>query len=124
MTVAFLFLASLAHAQNEVMLNRLCKSWSLTKIVNQETNKTEEATPGFKMIIRTDHTLSQGLFPDGVINSTWELNDQTMMLTIIDVKTKFVSKLKVLRITPDELQLQESSSDTPVILYYRPDTDE
>lgn len=124
MTVAFLFLASLAQAQNEVMLNRLCKFWSLTKIVNQETNKTEEAPPGFKMIIRSDHTLSQGLFPDGVINSTWELNDQTMILTIIDVKTKFVSKLKVLRITPDELQLQESSSDAPVILYYRPDADE
>ncbi len=124
LTVAFLFLAFYSQAQNQVVLNRLCKSWRLTKIINQSTNTSEEAPQNFKMIIRSDHTLSQGMFPDGVIHSTWQLNEQTMVFTITDVKTKFISQLKVMRITSDELQLQESSSDMPVILYYRPDSEE
>jgi hypothetical protein len=124
LTVAFLLIYSVASAQSQVVLNRLCKSWSLNKIVNLALNTSETAPPGFKLVIRKDHTLSQGMFPDGIIESTWQLEEQTMTLIITDVKTKFVTKLKILRITTVELQIQESESDTQTVIYYTADKEE
>jgi hypothetical protein len=112
-----------ASAQNQVLINRLCKSWVLTKVNHTGTKTIEQAPPNFKLVIHADHTLEQGMFPDGVIKSTWSINEQSMMLQITDQKTNLQYNLKVLRITGDELELQDNNNNEPVIIYYRTESE-
>ncbi len=123
--VAFLICISLtSSAQNQVLMNRLCKSWNLIKINNTITKSIETAPANFKLVIHSDHTLEQGMFPDGVIKSTWTMNEQSMTLNITDINTNLQYNLKVLRITGDELELQDNNNNEPAIIYYRAEADQ
>ncbi len=116
--VTFTSLSS--NAQNQVLLNRLCQSWSLVKINNVTTNTTEQAPSNFKLIIHQGNQLEQGLFPEGMIQSNWILDEKSMMLRITDVKTQFHYDLKIVRITSEELELEDNNNEL-VIVYYRRD---
>jgi hypothetical protein len=112
-----------ASAQHQVLMNRLCKSWSLTTIQNITRQTAETAPANFILNIKPDYTMEQGILPDGIIQSTWSFNEANMILTVSDIKTKMNYELKILRITNEELELQDNTTGEQIIIHYKASTD-
>ena len=71
------------------------------------------------MIINPDHTVKQGMSPDGLIEGKWSANEKTMMLLIKDNVTGQDYKMKINSVSTDELVLQDPSSNPAVFIHYR-----
>jgi hypothetical protein len=46
-----------------------------------------------------------------------------MILTVSDIKTKMNYELKILRITNEELELQDNTTGEQIIIHYKASTD-
>ena len=79
---------------------------------------TDQAVGDFVMILHPDHTLEQGMYPDGLIRSTWEIDEQNRILSIKDNQTGLVYKMKIVKLTVSELVLQDVAADSGLTIYY------
>lgn len=79
---------------------------------------TDQTVGDFVMMLHPDHTLEQGMYPDGLIRSTWEIDEQNRMLSIKDNQTGLVYKMKIVKLTSSELVLQDQSVDSGLTIYY------
>jgi hypothetical protein len=61
----------------------------------------------------------QGLTPDGLIPGTWSLDTKTMIITVKDNKTGSSYKMRIIKISSDELILQTVDDDKALVLYYK-----
>jgi len=109
-----------AQAPPTVLENRLCKTWKLDR--TEQGNKVTQADNSlndFVMIISSDHTVKQGMNPDGLINGTWTFDEKNMMLIIKDETTGEEYKMKITSVTPTELILQDTTSTPALFIHYR-----
>lgn len=72
----------------------------------------------FMITFHHDHTMEQGLYPDGLIRSTWTADDANRIIAISDLETGVVYKMKVLVISTDQLVLQDASNPGGITIYY------
>ncbi len=118
----FLFLSITTKAQvnSDVMAERLCKSWGLSKIEDgTKTQIADEAQKEYRLIFNKDFTVQQGLAPDGFIPGTWAIDETGLFITITDKSTKTSYKMKIIKLTTDELVLQQNDETRTMIIYYK-----
>lgn len=118
----FLFLSTNSKAQvnSDVMAERLCKSWGLSKIEDgTKTQIADEAQKEYRLIFNKDFTVQQGLAPDGFIPGTWTIDETGLFITITDKSTKTSYKMKIIKLTTDELVLQQNDETRTMIIYYK-----
>lgn len=84
-----------------------------------KTTKADQSLSDFVMIINPDYTVKQGMSPDGLIEGKWSVDEKTMMLMIKDNVTGQDYKMKMISVAPDELVLQDPSSNPEVFIHYR-----
>lgn len=120
--VLFLFFfLQLVNAQSSVSVleSRLCKTWRLTQTVQgDKTVKADLALKDFVMIINSDHTIQQGISPDGLISGTWITDEKNMLLIIKDDVTSQEYKMKIVSIASDELVLNDPSASPVIYIHY------
>ncbi len=125
--ILFLFTAALAAPAQQTqaqtpLLNRLCHTWVLQKMDDGSGKSNPDLSQqDFRLILYSNFTCKQGLQPDGFITSAWQLDETHMNITISDVgaKATHVFVLKILKITEDELSLQQAASDGGLIMTYK-----
>jgi len=83
-----------------------------------KSNGADMALNDFVMIINSDHSVKQGMSPDGLIAGTWTINEKAMILTIKDSVTAQEYKMKIVSITADELTLVDPAGDPAAFIYY------
>ena len=116
----FVYHPGIAQSPLSVLENRLCKTWTLDRTVQGDKSITaDQSLSDFVMIINPDHTVKQGMSPDGLIEGKWSVNEKTMMLMIKDNVTGQDYKMKITSVTPDELVLQDPLSNPAVYIHYR-----
>lgn len=118
----FLFLSfnSKAQVNSDVMAERLCKSWGLSKIEDgTKTQIADEAQKEYRLIFNKDFTVQQGLAPDGFIPGSWTIDETGLFITITDKSTKTSYKMKIIKLTTDELVLQQNDETRTMIIYYK-----
>jgi hypothetical protein len=105
---------------SDVLSTRLCKTWKIDKIVQGEkVALSESLISDFVLIIHPNHSVEQGMSPDGLIPGTWLLDEQNRILTVKDNETGSLYPMKIIAITPDALILQDQSAPVPLTIYYR-----
>jgi len=97
----------------------MVKTESDGKILSQPSGPID-----FRLIIKTDSSLQQGLYPEGLIPSRWLLDENKMILTIIDDKTSMKYLMKIIRVSNTELILQDSNDGELVSIFYKRDAEE
>ncbi len=121
-SIFFLFLTINTQAQGSTAVTqaRLCKSWGLSKIEDgTKTQVADEAQKEYRLIFNKDFTVQQGLAPDGFIPGTWQLDELSSNITITDKSTKTSYKMKIIKLTTDELLLQQNDDVRNLIIYYK-----
>lgn len=114
----FLFAEQKSFAQTPLM-NRLCHTWTLNAMDDGTGKKTVDKAQGeFWLVLKSDMTCKQGLQPEGLIASSWKLDEPNMSLTITDAATQKSYVMKILKINTDELQLQQTPTDGGLLIYY------
>lgn len=119
---AFIFLlAASACAQSaDPLFNRLCKSWSLIKLEdNGQVLPSDEAQSDYRMVFNKDSTVLQGLAPNGFIQSKWQLHEKDMLIIIRDLRTNSTYRLKIIKLTNQELILQNLDDSKSLVIYYK-----
>lgn len=117
-----LFLPFLASAQtgSSVLVNRLCKQWRMEKLVQGEKEIiADHAVGDFLLVIHPDHKAEQGMFPEGLIQATWKLDEDQRIITISDTQTHIDYPMKILSVTAGEMVLQDQSVPGGVTIYYK-----
>lgn len=119
--ILFLFISFQSNAQTtDVIADRLCKNWGLIKIEDgTKTQVADEAQKEYRLIFNKDYTVQQGLAPDGLIPGSWKLDESNSFITITDKSTKTSYKMKILKLTTDELILQQAEDTRTLIIYYK-----
>ena len=112
--------SSKAQGTTDVTSARLCKSWGLVKIEDgTKTQVADEAQKEYRLVFNADHSVQQGLAPDGFIPGTWTIDEAGTTITITDKTTKTSYKMKIIKITTDELVLQQIDDTRTMIIYYK-----
>lgn len=107
-------------ADQALLVNRLCKTWRIEKIVQGDSAAgADNALNDFVLIIQADHTVQQGMYPDGLIKGTWTLDEKNRVFTVKDSETSSVYPMKILSITADEMVIQDQASATSLTIYYK-----
>jgi len=117
----FLFVTPVVKAQSpaSVLENRLCKTWKLERMEQgSKVTTADKALNDFVMIINDDHTIKQGINPDGLISGKWSIDEKTMMLSIHDDTTGQEYKMKVTTVTQNELVLEDTASNPVLYIHY------
>ncbi len=116
---------SKAQVSNSALVNRLCHEWKMVKTESDGKILSQPSGPiDFRLIIKTDSSLQQGLYPEGLIPSRWLLDENKMILTIIDDKTSMKYLMKIIRVSNTELILQDSNDGELVSIFYKRDAEE
>lgn len=63
--------------------------------------------------------MQQGLAPDGFIPGTWTLDEAKNEVVITDKSTKVSYTMKIIKLTTDELVLQQIEDSRTLIIYYK-----
>ena len=79
----------------------------------------DQGEGAFLLILHADHTIEQGLFPDGMIKGTWTVDEEKRLLSIKDTETSVVYQMKVISISAGELILQASEDPNGTTIYYK-----
>ena len=120
----FFLFSSFQHSfsqSSSVVENRLCRTWTLAKIIHGEkTTQADQSLNQFVLMIDPNHTVKQGMMPDGLISGKWTFDEAAMMFIITDDLTGAKYPMKVLSITQDELVLNDTSSQPALYLHYKP----
>ena len=94
---AFTFFFSAQSFSQTPLMDRLCHTWVLQAMDDGTGKKNvDDAQRDFRLIFNKDMTCKQGLQPDGLISSSWKLDEPNMMITIVDVATQKTFSLKIL----------------------------
>jgi hypothetical protein len=119
--VFLLFLFSNADAQiPNPLFERLCKSWGIVKLEdNGHVQKSDEAQADYRLVFNKDSTVLQGLAPDGFIAGTWKIDEKKMIITISDKRTDSSYRLKIIKISNEELILQNLDESKSLVIYYK-----
>ena len=119
--IIFLLFSVRIDAQtSSVLEDRLCKSWGLVKIEDgTKTQNADDAQKDYRIIFNQDHTVQQGLAPDGFIPGTWTLDEAKNEVVITDKSTKVSYTMKIIKLTTDELVLQQIEDSRTLIIYYK-----
>ena len=113
---SFFLLAQSAPSELE---RRLIRTWKLSSIDQGENNsQADQATNDFVLIINSDHTVKQGMNPDGLISGRWSVKEKEMMLVINDDVMNQQYKMKIVLLTNDELILQDPSNNSQLKIHY------
>lgn len=120
----FLLLAVHFNATSQsspsVLEQRLCRTWHFDRIVQgAKESVADRSLSDFVIIIQADHSVKQGMNPDGLINGEWSVNEKEMLLTIRDESTAEVYEMKIVSLSADELILQDPKASSSVMLHYR-----
>ena len=108
-----------AQASLSVLENRIARTWILDRTAQNEKLLSADSAPAdFVMILNADHTSKQGMSPDGLIVSTWSVNEKKMMLTIKDNVTAQEYTMKITSLTPSELVLQDPANTAAAPIHY------
>lgn len=111
---------SAAQPQSSVLMNRLCKSWRMEKLVQGDKEViADNAVGDFMLIIHPDHTVQQGMYPDGLIKATWSVDEPNMVISIKDNETNIVYPMKIISVTRNELVLRDQAAANGVTIYYK-----
>lgn len=117
----FVFTTAGIHAQTTSLLSdRIAHSWKLVKMEENGITKPNDPTLNdYRLIFKNDNTVKQGLQPDGFINGTWTVNEASMIISITDKQTKVKYDVKIIKITADEMILQDLSQQDSMMMYYQ-----
>ncbi|MFI5134850.1 MAG: hypothetical protein ACHQD9_03250 [Chitinophagales bacterium] len=121
MMLLILFASATLEAQSTptVLENRLCKTWKLDRTEQgSKTTPADNSLSDFVMIINSDHTVKQGMNPDGLISGTWTFDEKNMLFIVKDETTGEEYKMKVTSITTDELILEDTTSNPALFIRY------
>jgi len=112
--------ASVAQVSSAVLSERISKTWKMEKLVmGNKVTAGEQGEGAFLLILHADHTIEQGLFPDGMIKGTWTVDEEKRLLSIKDTETSVVYQMKVISISAGELILQTSEDPNGTTIYYK-----
>jgi hypothetical protein len=89
-------------------------------VQGNKTTSPDNALSDFVLIIKPDHTVLQGMNPDGIIKGTWSLEEENRILIVKDDETSSSYKMKIISCTADELVLQDVTSEPSLTIYYKP----
>jgi hypothetical protein len=116
----FFFSVSAQTLSQSVLADRLCKTWTIEKILQPgNSSGSGETASDFVLIINADHSVKQGMYPDGLINGTWTLDDENRIFTVKDNETSSVYPMKIISVTTDAMILQDQSAASSVTIYYK-----
>jgi len=117
----FLMLARHGFGQHALTLaeQRLCRTWKFDHIEQGHRVITaDKSLADFVIIISADHRISQGMYPEGLINGTWTLKENEMVLQIQDETTSQQYEMKIISLTTDALILQDPQAPSSVVIHY------
>ncbi len=121
-TLLFLLITPSCISQTlttDVLSTSLCRAWRIQKIVQEEKiSGNESQLNDFVLIIHSDHSVQQGMSPDGLISGTWMLDEEKRIFTVKDNETGSLYPMKILSITADSLILQDQSPSEPLTIFY------
>lgn len=119
--ISVFFLAADAQTSNQsVLSDRLCKTWKIEKMIQDgKTSKPDNALSDFVLIIHPDHTVQQGMNPDGLIKGSWTLDEKNRVLAVKDNETGTTYQMKVLSVSTNELVLEDQSPNSSLTIYYK-----
>lgn len=110
---------SLAQTDSSILNERIAKSWKMDKLMQgNQVIQSGQSAGMFIIMFHRDHTMEQGLYPDGLIKSTWTADDANRIISISDLETGVVYKMKVLILSTDQLVLQDASNPGGITIYY------
>ncbi|MEO5675535.1 MAG: hypothetical protein ABIQ74_12910 [Chitinophagales bacterium] len=116
----FCFRVSVAQSSLSLLENRLSKIWRLDHTVqDHKLLKADQSLNDFVMILNADHSVKQGMYPEGLIGGKWSVDEKEMMLTIKDDVTSQNYKMKIASLTATELVLHDPQSSQSVFIHYR-----
>jgi hypothetical protein len=117
---SIVFSASAQTATGDAILaGHLCHTWKISKIVQGgKESGPDTALSDFVLIIHPDHTVEQGMTPDGLIKGTWELDEKKRLLEIHDKETGTNYPMKILSVNGKELVLHDESANSSLTIYY------
>ena len=112
--------SSVAQVSPPVLDERISKTWKMEKLVmGNKVTAGDQGEGAFLLILHADHTIEQGLFPDGMIKGTWTVDEEKRLLSIKDTETSVVYQMKVISISAGELILQASEDPNGTTIYYK-----
>jgi hypothetical protein len=117
---SILFSASAQTVTGDAILaDHLCHTWKISKIVQGgKESGPDTALSDFVLIIHPDHTVEQGMSPDGLIKGTWEVDEKKRLLQIHDKETGTYYPMKILSVNEKELVLHDESANSSLTIYY------
>lgn len=97
----------------------ICHSWRLQMMeVNGVKQPPEYIQSTYLIQFDTNHTLQQGIPPDGMIHAKWSWDLNQNIITITDSATSRVYHAKILQLTPHDLTLQDLDDKERSLLFY------
>jgi len=98
---------------------RLCNgTWKLQRL--QSATGMQEQSPAveFRLILSPDGRMQQGLYPEGLVQSTWRFDPMRMVLHVQDVNDANAYTLRVVSLRRNELVLQTEELGERMLMYY------
>lgn len=112
--------SSVAQVSPPVLDERISKTWMMEKLVmGNKVTAGDQGEGAFLLILHPDHTIEQGLFPDGMIKGTWSIDEAKRLLSIKDTETAVVYQMKVISVSAGELILQAAEDPNGTTIYYK-----
>lgn len=99
----------------------ICHSWNLQMIEANGVKQMPEYIQSTYLIqFDTNYTLQQGIPPDGMIHAKWKWDQDQNIITITDSATLRLYHMKILRLTPRDLTLQDlDEKERSLVFYYK-----
>lgn len=98
---------------------RLCDgTWQLQRIQSASGVERQSPAAEFRLILSPDGRMQQGLYPEGLVQSTWRFDPVRMTLYVHDVGYDNTYTLRVLSARRDALTLEMRDLGERTLMYY------
>ena len=74
----------------------------------------------FRMVVESNGSLTQGLYPEGMFESTWQWDGLRLTVRMTDLQSSVTYSLRVLQLTNDRMILEAIENGERTLMYYLP----
>ncbi|HZG01032.1 MAG TPA: hypothetical protein VEY71_08515 [Chitinophagales bacterium] len=98
--------------------SRFVGAWKLERVQTQDGLQVQPPVVEFRTMVAPDGTLSQGLYPEGMFESSWRFDALAMRVRMTDTQSAATYVLRVLQLTDRSLVLEASERGNRTLMYY------
>lgn len=99
---------------------RFVKSWRLDRVQTRDGMQTQPSMIEFRMVVESNGSLTQGLYPEGMFESTWQWDGLRLTVRMTDLQSSVTYSLRVLQLTNDRMILEAIENGERTLMYYLP----